>query len=59
MIRHSSTAHETHPADLEQTAADWGVPIELPPGRAGWAYVTLPNGMRFKAWMPAPNGDAA
>lgn len=57
MIRHSATpvAHTLTVDDFEDLAAAWGVPVELPGSCAGWAHVRLPNGMRFRAWLPTPS----
>lgn len=45
---------EVSPAELEEIAANAGVDIDLPGNRAGWAFTTLADGRRYKAWLSAP-----
>ena len=35
-------------------AATAGRYIEFPGNRAGWAFLSLPDGRRYKAWLNAP-----
>lgn len=45
---------EVSPDLLEEMAADAGRYIEFPGNREGWAFLTLADGSRFKAWLNAP-----
>ena len=45
---------EVSPDELEEMAATAGRYIEFPGNRAGWAFLNLPDGRRYKAWLNAP-----
>lgn len=61
MIRHGSLlpiTPELSPAEFDEVVSLSGATIDLPGNRAGWAYVTVPDGRRYKTWVSAPGVTA-
>jgi len=49
---------ELSPAEFDEVVCNSGASVELPAGRAGWAFVSVPGGGRYKTWVPAPGVES-
>lgn len=49
---------ELSPAEFDEVVSLSGATIDLPGNRAGWAYVSVPGGRRYKTWVSAPEVTA-
>lgn len=51
---HLHITPELSPAEFDEVVTNSGATVDLPANRAGWAYVTVPSGARYKTWVSAP-----